>query len=57
MALTIGGFAQARGGVLQGKGGSRGRRDNGVPPLPAELAAAAIDEATEWSVAVAEPLL
>ena len=34
MALTVGGFAQTRSGVLHGKGGTRGRRDNGVSPLP-----------------------
>jgi hypothetical protein len=32
MALTIGGFAQPKTGTLRGKGGNRGRRDNGVSP-------------------------
>jgi hypothetical protein len=34
MALTIGGFAQPKTGTLHGRGGTRGRRDNGVSPPP-----------------------
>jgi cell division protein FtsL len=34
MALTIGGFAPDRTGTLRGKGGTGGRRDNGVSPPP-----------------------
>jgi hypothetical protein len=34
MALTVGGFAPPRTGSLRGKGGNRGRRDNGVSPPP-----------------------
>lgn len=53
MALTVGGFAQMRGSVLLGKGGKRGRRDNGVSPHPP--AGAQADEAWDWSTLVAEP--
>jgi hypothetical protein len=39
MALTVGGFAPPGTGTLRGKGGNRGRRDNGVsPPPPAVVA-------------------
>lgn len=34
MSVTVNGFAPSRPGVLRGKGGNRGRRDNGVSPLP-----------------------
>jgi hypothetical protein len=34
MSLTMSGFAPTRPGILRGKGGNRGRRDNGVSPLP-----------------------
>ncbi|HEY1297397.1 MAG TPA: hypothetical protein VGJ60_30320 [Chloroflexota bacterium] len=34
MALTVGGFAPVRTPSLRGKGGNRGRRDNGVSPPP-----------------------
>ncbi|MBV9327902.1 MAG: hypothetical protein JO352_29665 [Chloroflexi bacterium] len=34
MALTVGGFAPPGPGTLRGKGGTRGRRDNGVSPPP-----------------------
>jgi cell division protein FtsL len=52
MALTVGGFAQVRSGVLRGTGGNRERRDNGVPPPPL------VDEpdSTDWSsAAIAAP--
>ena len=54
MALTIGGFAQMRGGVLQGKGGNRGRRDNGVSPHP-PAGIAQGEDSWAWSALVAEP--
>jgi len=34
VTLTVGGFAPPRAVALRGKGGNRGRRDNGVSPLP-----------------------
>jgi hypothetical protein len=34
VSLTIGGFATPRTGTLRGKGGNRGRRDNGVSSTP-----------------------
>jgi hypothetical protein len=42
MALTVGGFAPPKTGTLRGKGGSRGRRDNGVssPPPPTQVVSA-----------------
>ena len=39
MALTVGGFAPPRTGTLRGKGGNRGRRDNGVSPPPPSVVA------------------
>jgi hypothetical protein len=46
MTLTVGGFAPPRSAVLQGKGGTRGRRDNGVsPPPPPSAAPSAAQEA------------
>src|SRR5579859_2477149 len=54
MALTVGGFAQMRGGVLLGKGGKRGRRDNGVSPHPPATAEQA-EDTWDWSALVAEP--
>jgi hypothetical protein len=53
MALTVGGFAQLRSGVLLGKGGNRGRRDNGVSPHPAAEHRA--EDTWDWSALVAEP--
>jgi hypothetical protein len=38
MALTVGGFAPPRPATLRGKGGNRGRRDNGVSPPPPSVA-------------------
>ena len=32
--LTLGGITAPRSGTLRGKGGKRGRRDNGVSPFP-----------------------
>ena len=32
--LTLGGITAPRSGTLRGKGGNRGRRDNGVSPFP-----------------------
>src|SRR5215472_16704723 len=34
MSLTLAGFAPARPAPLRGRGGNRGRRDNGVSPPP-----------------------
>jgi hypothetical protein len=34
VALTVDGFAPPKTGTLRGKGGNRGRRDNGVSPSP-----------------------
>ena len=45
MALTVGGFAPPRTGTLRGKGGNRGRRDNGVSPPPPSVALAAANAA------------
>jgi hypothetical protein len=45
MALTVGGFAPPRTGTLRGKGGNRGRRDNGVSPPPPSTSALPIPSA------------
>ena len=45
MTLTVGGFAPSRSGTLMGKGGNRGRRDNGVsPPFAAPAAEQVLTE-------------
>jgi len=54
VALTVGGFAQMRAGVLLGKGGNRGRRDKGVSPHP-PAADHRAEDTWDWSALVAEP--
>jgi len=54
MALTVAGFAPQRTAVLRGKGGNRGRRDNGVSPPPrthletSEVVEMAVAAPTRW---------
>ena len=49
MSLTVGGFAPPRSVPLHGKGGNRGRRDNGVSsPPPVRLTRRVVPAALEW---------
>ena len=52
MSLTVDGFAPPRSVPLRGKGGNRGRRDNGVSPSPwlrpARAASRVAPAALEW---------
>jgi len=45
VALTVDGFAPPKTGSLRGKGGNRGRRDNGVSPSPPRPA----PQASPWA--------
>jgi len=47
MNLTVGGFAPDRKRALRGKGGNRGRRDNGVSPSPPRDSAPAAPDSNE----------
>jgi hypothetical protein len=46
--LTAGGVTVPRTGTLRGRGGNRGRRDNGVSPPPPRLAGRGHVAALEW---------
>ena len=46
--LTLGGITAPRTGTLRGKGGNRGRRDNGVSPFPPVALRRPKPAALEW---------